>query len=86
MRKAPGVERQARSGPRLLYDRGSQGRELVWSGCKPEKKAPGWWVWSRPGPGSGRSPVAEGGRLLQAPGCLPEPGNNLEQGGSEQGL
>lgn len=43
--EGPGVERQARSGPRLLYDRGSQGRELRWGGCEPEKKASGRWVW-----------------------------------------
>lgn len=43
--EGPGAGRQARSGPHLLYDRGSQGRELRWGGCKPEKKASGQWVW-----------------------------------------
>lgn len=49
--EGPGAERQAGSVPRLLYDRGSQGRE-------PEKKAarrwagrqpPSLWEWEEPG-------------------------------------
>ena len=43
--EGPEAGRQARSGPHLLYDRGSQGRELCWGGCEPEKKASGQWVW-----------------------------------------
>lgn len=42
--EGPRAERQARSGPRLLYDGGSQGREPAGVAVS-LRKGSGWWVW-----------------------------------------
>ena len=72
--EGPEAGRQARSGPHLLYGRGSQGRELRWGGCKPEKKASGQWVWDTQVLGVGgagwlRGKNAPGVRLQLGPGA-----------------
>ena len=72
--EGPEAGRQARSGPHLLYDRGSQGRELCWGGCEPEKKASGQWVWDTQVLGVGgagwlRGRNAPGLRLHLGPGA-----------------